>query len=128
MHRRATNIVTRLDSRLCPSSRCGGYFVKEVNKPKTQCADGTWQRHCHAAELDASGLGWSGDELARFSEQFGQRHALVRGKLRQIERGSIKADVLAVDEGWQGQALSEPVGTFYGVKTTGIVVPRSRAR
>src|ERR1700693_2660427 len=50
-------IVTRLGPRLCPSPLCGGYFVKAVTKPKTQCADGTWQRHCHAAELDASGLG-----------------------------------------------------------------------
>jgi len=114
-------IVTGLDPRLCPSPRCGGFFVKEVNKPKTQCADGTWQRQCHAAELDASALGWSDDELARFNEQFGQRHALVRGKLRKIERGSIKADVLVVDEGWLGQALSKPIGTFYGAKASGIV-------
>jgi hypothetical protein len=114
-------IVTRLDPRLCPSPLCGGYFVKAVNKPKTQCADGTWRRDCHAAELDASALGWSDDELARFSEQFGQRHALVRGKLRQMERGSLKVDVLVVDEGWLGQALSKPIGVFYGAKSTGIV-------
>jgi hypothetical protein len=57
----------------------------------------------------------------RFNEQFGQRHALVRGKLRQLERGSIKADVLVVDEGWLGQALSKPIGTFYGAKSSGIV-------
>ena len=114
-------IVTRLDPRLCPSPQCGGYFVKQVNKPKTQCADGTWQRQCHATQLDASALGWSDDELSRFSEQFGQRHALVRGKLRQMERSSIKADVLVVDEGWLGQALSRPIGTFFGAQTTGIV-------
>lgn len=114
-------VVTQLDMRLCPSPQCGGYFVKEVNKPKTQCADGTWQQDCHAAELDASGLGWSADELARFNEQFGQQHALVRGKLRQMERGSIKVDVLVVDEGWLGQALSKTIGTFYGAKDSGIV-------
>ncbi len=72
-------------------------------------------------ELDASALGWSDDELARFNEQFGQRHALVRGNLRQMERGSLKADVLVVDEGWQGQALSKPIGTFYGARASGIV-------
>lgn len=114
-------IVTRLDPRLCPSPLCGGYFVNEVNKPKTRCADGTWQPECHAGELDASALDWSDEELARFTEQFGQQHALVRGKLRQMARGSIKADVLVVDEGWLGQALSKPVGTFYGAKGTGIV-------
>lgn len=113
-------IVTRLDPRMCPSPLCGGYFVKAVNKPKTQCADGIWRRDCHAEQLDASALGWSSDELARFSEQFGQRHALVRGKLRQMERNSLKADILVVDEGWLGQALSKPLGTFFGAKATGI--------
>ena len=114
-------IVTQLDPRLCPSPLCGGYFVKEVNKPKSQCADGTWQQQCHAGQLDASGLGWSNDLLASFSQQFGQRHALVRGRLQQRAFGSFKVDVLVVDEGWQGQALSKPVGTFYGLKASGIV-------
>lgn len=114
-------IVTRLDPRLCPSPLCGGYFVKQVNKPKTQCADGSWQLNCHAAELDTAALGWSDKQLANFSEQFGQRHALVRGKLRQVARGSFKVDVLVVDEGWLGQARSTPIGTFYAAKASGIV-------
>lgn len=114
-------IVTMPDNRMCPSPLCGGYFVKEVNKPKTRCADGTWQPQCHAVELDASGLGWSGDQLVLFSGQFGQQRALVRGKLRQTERGLIKADVLVVEEGWVGQALGKTVGTFYGARASGIV-------
>jgi hypothetical protein len=114
-------IVTRPDARRWAWPMCGGYFVKEVNKPKPRRADGTWQREGHALELDASALGWSKEELARFNEQFGQRHALVRGKLQQMERGSRKADVLAIDEGWLAQALSRPIGTFFGVKDTGIV-------
>ena len=48
-------IVTRLDPRMCPAPICGGYFVKEVNKPKTKCADGTWQRDCHAGQPSQSG-------------------------------------------------------------------------
>ena len=114
-------IVTRMDPRMCPTPLCGGYFVKAVNKPKTQCADGSWQQDCHAVELDLSARGWSDDQRARFSEQFGQQHALVRGQLRQMKRGTVKADVLVVDEGWLGQALSKPAGAFYGVKTNGIV-------
>jgi len=114
-------IVTMLDPRLCPSPLCGGYFVKQVNKPRTQCANGTWRRQCHAAELDTSALGWSEKEFAQFSELFGQRHALARGKLRQVARGSFKVDVLVVDEGWLGQALSQPMGAFYGVRDSGIV-------
>jgi len=113
-------IVTRPDPRLCPSPLCGGHFVKQINKPRTLCADLIWQQDCHAAELDASALGWSSDEFAIFYAQFGQSHALARGKLLQMDRGSIKADVLVLDEGWLGQALSEPIGAFYGAKGSGI--------
>jgi hypothetical protein len=45
----------------------------------------------------------------------------VRGKLQQLERGSLKADVLVVDEGWLAQALGRPIGTFFGLQDTGIV-------
>jgi hypothetical protein len=114
-------IVTRPDPRLCPSPVCGGYFVKAVNKPLTRCADGAWRPECHAGEVDASALGWSEADVARFNEQFGKRQALARGKLRQVERGSLKVDVLVLDEGWLGQAGRAPVGHFYRVEDSGIV-------
>ena len=114
-------IVTRPDLRMCIFPICGGYFVKQVNKPKTQCANRSWQNDCHVAELDGAALGWTADELADFNEQFGQRHALVRGHLRSVPRGSFEVDTLVVDEAWRGEALSEPIGTFYALKDSGIV-------
>jgi hypothetical protein len=114
-------IVTRPDPRMCISPICGGYFVKQVNKPRTRCADGSWQKDCHVAELDGTALGWSADELADFNEQFRQRQALVRGNLRLVPQGPFEVDTLVVNEAWRGQTLNEPIGAFYGLKDSGIV-------
>ena len=43
-----TYIATGVDLRKCAFPFCGGFFVKAVNQPLTQCADGTWQKTCHA--------------------------------------------------------------------------------
>src|SRR3990170_2699287 len=83
-------IVTRPDLRMCIFPICGGYFVKQVNKPKTQCANGSWQNDCHVAELEGAALGWTADELADFNEQFLQRQALVRGNLRLVPQGPFE--------------------------------------
>ena len=114
-------IVTRPDLRLCPLPTCGGYFVKQVSKARTKCADGRWQNDCHVAELNGAVLGWNENELSNFNVQFGQRQALARGNLRLVSRGSFEVDTLVLEEAWQGQALTEPAGTFYGLKDSGIV-------
>lgn len=114
-------IVTRPDMRKCAYPFCGGYFVKAVNQFLTRCADGTRKTECHAVQLDTTALGWTDEQRAAFDASFGQGQALVRGTLAQSPILSIKADVLSVTEAWQGQALSKPTGTFYGVKSTGIV-------
>jgi hypothetical protein len=114
-------IVTTLDPRLCPSPFCGGYFVKDVNKPRTRCADGSWQRQCHAATLDTSATGWSEKDLTLFVAAFGQRQAIARGTLRQLASGAVTVETLVIDEGWLGQAHSQPRGGFYGLRDSGIV-------
>lgn len=114
-------IVTHADLRKCAFPMCGGYFVRSVNQILTRCADGTFKRECHAATLNTAALGWTDEQTAAFGESFGKTQALVRGTLATGTVQSVKADVLTVKEAWQGQALSKPLGTFYGVKSTGIV-------
>lgn len=112
-------IVTRPDPRECPAPVCGGYFVKEVNKPSTRCADGSWQADCHAGVTDESALAWSDKDRARFDLAFGQSEALVHGVLR--PRATVtQGDVLAVDEAWLGQARSKPRGIFRGLVDNGM--------
>jgi len=114
-------IVTRPDFRKCAFPYCGGYYVKAVNQLRTRCADGTLQKDCHVVQLDARALGWSDDQRATFDGGFAQGQALVRGRLAQQPVLSVTANTLVVSEAWQGQAASTPKGTFYAVKSTGIV-------
>lgn len=114
-------IVTRPDFRKCAFPYCGGYFVKAVNQTRTRCADGTLQKDCHVVQLDARALGWSDDQRATFDGGFSQGQALVRGRLAQQPVLSVTANTLVMSEAWQGQAASVPKGTFYAVKSTGIV-------
>ena len=114
-------IVTHLDYRKCVYPVCGGYFVKAVNKRLTQCADGSLQNECHAVELNTEALGWTDEQRATFDAQFASGHALVRGSINPAPGGFYTADVLTITEAWQGQGLRKPMGTYYGVKSTGIV-------
>jgi hypothetical protein len=114
-------IVTRPDLRKCAYPFCGGYYVKAVNQLLTRCADGSRKTECHAVQLDTAALGWTDEQRAAFDASFSQGQALVRGTLAQGSIQSIKADVLTVSEAWQAQVLKKPAGTFFGVKSTGIV-------
>lgn len=114
-------IVTHVDMRKCIYPVCGGYFVKAVNQRLTRCADGSLQKECHAVELNTQALGWTDEQRAAFNTQFASGHALVRGVIEPKPGGFYTADVLTISEAWQGQGLRKPLGTFYGVKSTGIV-------
>lgn len=114
-------IATRPDLRKCAFPYCGGVFVKAVNQLLTRCANGQWQTECHAVTLDASAVGWDEETLAKFNDQYSQSHALVKGTLRTSLIQSIKAPVLAVTEGWLGQAQTKPTGVFYKLYNSGIV-------
>lgn len=114
-------IVTRVDQRTCAYPTCGGYFVKSVNKPLTRCADGSLKKECHAVQLHTAALGWTPEQTQAFEKSFAARHAVVRGVLEPAPAGLYTADALTITEAWQGQGLRQPVGTFYGVKSTGIV-------
>jgi hypothetical protein len=48
--------TSRPDLRKCVSPLCGGLFVKQVNKNKTRCADGSLQNECYVAEVDWSAI------------------------------------------------------------------------
>ena len=114
-------IVTHRDFRKCAYPMCGGYFVKAVNKTKTQCADGSLQDECHVLELNAKAIGWSDDDLAKFTGPFSQGYALVRGTLQQQPLNGLSTDTLKLTEGWVGQAQHAPTGGFFGLQGNGLV-------
>jgi hypothetical protein len=116
-------IVTRIDLRKCAYPACGGVFVKAVNQALTRCADGTFQKECHVPVVDTNGRGWTNENHDAFDKAFPQGLALVLGNLRAVpDPVSLQnVDTLIVQQGWLGQAQSKPAGTFYGLKSSGIV-------
>jgi hypothetical protein len=114
-------IVTHVDARKCMYPLCGGYFVKAVNQALTRCADGTMAKECHAVEIDSTALGWTPEQQASFESSFAKGYALVKGAITPQPRGQYTGEVLRLSQAWQGQALHKPLGTFYGVHSTGIV-------
>lgn len=113
--------VTRVDMRKCAYPMCGGYFVKSVNLAATRCADGTQHKECHAVQLNTNALGWTPEQKAAFEADFAKGQALVRGVLEPAPAGLYTADQLTVTEAWSAQGPRRALGTYYGVKSTGIV-------
>lgn len=114
-------IVTRPDLRQCAYPVCGGYFVKAVNRALTRCANGSLQKDCHVAVLDAGALGWSAQDRAAFEQSFIPGQALAGGKLVALRSGATKVDTLVVSQAWVGQAQRKPSGVLYAVKNNGTV-------
>jgi hypothetical protein len=114
-------VVTRQDTRKCMYPICGGYFVKNVNKSTTRCADGTLQRECHAVQLNTLALGWTPEQQSAFEEQLALGKAMVKGYLEPAPAGLYTAEQLKVTEAWQGQGKRKAAGTWYSAYNTGIV-------
>jgi hypothetical protein len=114
-------VVTRIDTRKCAYPMCGGYFVRAVNRATTRCADGSQQRECHAVQVNAQALGWSETQQAAFEAEFAKGRVIVRGSLEPAPAGLYTAEQLRITEAWQAQGPRNAMGSYYGVKSTGIV-------
>lgn len=115
-------IVTRRDVRRCAFPRCGGVFVKRVNRLTTVCADGVPRPECHAATVDLDELGLDEPQRSEFAGVFEQKHALVLGRLIHVDQGlSIPVETLVATEGWRGATQNEPRGRFSRLTDSGIV-------
>ena len=53
--------ISAVDTRRCAFPYCGGYFVSEVNRARTTCADGVARESCYVAEIDLAALGLRDD-------------------------------------------------------------------
>lgn len=65
-------LVVHQDMRLCPSPRCGGYWVALANGVRTRCVDGVRHPRCYAAHA----VDRNGRAVGRLADG-----ALVRGAL-----------------------------------------------
>lgn len=56
----------RRDMRKCASPMCGGFFVKQVNKSKMQCADKVFRNECYVSSIDWGAIAESSIALSHF--------------------------------------------------------------
>ncbi len=114
-------IVTRIDPRLCPSSICGGVYVKQVNQSLTVCTDGTLAAECYAPILDWSALRLSQEETWQLEDDFRRELVLARGTLRIVDTPFGPLAALVATDAWRGVTGSDPTGRFFGLRSSGIV-------
>jgi hypothetical protein len=109
--------LVRPDPRLCPSPRCGGYWVSLVNREHTRCSDGELQRRCYVARavdehrhprsgLPAGAVARATLELWRFE-------------------GLGVLGVLVVARAFAPVGTAIETGTFYRLRDTGVRCIRS---
>ena len=100
--------VIRHDPRLCPSPRCGGYWLAIANGARTRCADGLRYPRCYVARaVDAKG-----NPLGDIAEG-----ALVRGA---IDAGHDDLGELVVTAVYAPAGRAAVGGGYYRVVDTGI--------
>jgi len=113
--------ATGIDPRMCPSPVCGGVLVSLVNRRATRCADGTWAAQCHAPILDWSALGLDGSETLALEDAFRAGRVLARGRLQTVDTPFGPLPSLIVGDAWRGATGNAPSGSFFGVRSSGIV-------
>ncbi len=108
--------VIRHDPRLCPSPRCGGYWLAIANGARTRCSDGLRRPRCYVGRA----VGPKGRPLADISEG-----ALVRGAIDRWERAPLELDEVVVSAVYAAAGDAEVNGGYYRVFDTGIVCIRA---
>ncbi len=112
----SSQYLVRVDRRLCPSPRCGGYYVALANRPTTPCGDGSSSATCYVARAEDA----RGRPLAPLRDD-----ALVRAaiELRDFD-GVGKLPVLVVAD-VRLPAGDGTRGSFFRVRDTGIECVRA---
>ncbi|MBK6515740.1 MAG: hypothetical protein IPG04_16980 [Polyangiaceae bacterium] len=113
----AVYIVTRQDFRKCMYPMCGGVYVKQVNKAKTTCLDGTKQADCYVADFDFTNTGLSEDEGYEVKNRAIAGQVLLSGALANLQDGFAK---LQVNKAHEARTEAAPSGTFYLLQSSGI--------
>jgi hypothetical protein len=104
--------VARHDPRLCPSPRCGGYWVASANGARTRCSDGLRHVRCYVARaVDARGRTLGGNIA---------EDALVRGAIDAWRGAFDDLDELVVAAVYAPAGAASVSGGYYRVIDTGI--------
>jgi hypothetical protein len=114
-----TYYTATADRRRCAAPLCGGFFVTRVNAAQTRCADGKLRDSCYVVDVDFAALRIGQDPGPDFRAQ--PELFLLRGAQDPVSFPQGELDVLRVSEAFVGTPGASASGTFFRVRSTGIV-------
>ena len=104
--------LVRQDPRLCPSPRCGGYWVAIANGARTRCQNGRRQPRCYVGRA----VGARGQAVGRIVEG-----ALVRGAMDSWSPQDVgPLDELVVSAVYAPAGTAPVSGGWYRVADNGV--------
>jgi hypothetical protein len=116
------------DVRRCAFPGCGGWFLKQLNRPTTACHDGRTADRCYAPVLD-----WSESDVAepqqaeliaaaRTNPASGQVHAIVRGSFVSTNTTTPRPELgkFVITEAWIADGDGAVTGSFVHVEDNGL--------
>ena len=99
----------RPDLRMCPSPRCGGYWVAQANRATTRCGDGSVRAWCYVTEIKLPKPVASRSEL------------LARGRIVHLGASETRpADRFAATTTWIAATRAPATGSVYLISDNGI--------
>ncbi|HEY6529141.1 MAG TPA: DUF6748 domain-containing protein [Cellvibrionaceae bacterium] len=112
--------LVRKDLRKCASPQCGGIFVKSVNQPATECADGKRAKECYIAEEDYGKLGFN--PFAAVPAGAPRTQLLLRGTITPSTASSKsqKLGRFTALAAYRPASSAEAKNNFYGLEDNGI--------
>lgn len=107
--------ITAVDTRRCAAPYCGGYFVSQVNRTRTRCADGVARTSCYVAEIDLAALGLRDEDEGELRAT----NAVFFGEI--VRRTDVpRLGNLLVGAAWQAPDPGAVAGTMYRVDDNGL--------
>jgi hypothetical protein len=95
-----TYFAARPDLRRCAAPRCGGSFVRALNREQTTCADGRSAPECYVANLDLSALTLPTPREEQLIRE--QRKVVFVGSIQPTTKLPRALGSLVVHEAWRG--------------------------
>jgi hypothetical protein len=113
--------LARADARLCPSPRCGGLWVRLVNRKLTTCGDGIARSECYVAAVYLTRLRLADAAAIRVARLVTEGRALMRGKLAREGIEGLMLDTFDASEVWKSSSSRNATsGVFRKLTDNGV--------
>jgi uncharacterized protein DUF6748 len=114
-----TYFAVKSDVRKCAAPACGGFFLEQLNRSTTTCADRTAQASCYAPTLDWSEAGLSATQQDKLVGA-ANRGALADGATGIVRGRFAPTGKFIVTEAWVSETDAVPAGVFVKVHDGGV--------